>query len=57
MRYKYDIVMYSHDTDRFCKWVQAYQSEKVANKVCERLNAEETKDPYYGKVYYEVVAR
>lgn len=55
--YSFDIAMYARVDGRFLTWVNAYKSNKTAEAVCDRLNLEQTEDPYYGKVYYEVIAR
>lgn len=54
MSYKCDIVEIVCGTHAISRWVDAYKSEKTANKVCDRLNAENPR-PY--EVYYEVVTR
>ena len=54
--YKYRVDMFDYVNGTPIKSMEAYKSEKVADKACERLNTYATEDPYYGKVYYEVVA-
>ena len=54
MKYTHRVVMYSSVTLEYIKSVNAYTSALRAEKACDRLNAEEAKDPVFGRVFYEV---
>ena len=54
-KFKWRVDMFSSETDEYIKSTNIYTSEARANKACDRLNCEESKDPVYGRGYYDVI--
>lgn len=54
-KYRFRVDMFSSETDEYIKSMNAYTTEARANKACDSLNAEASKDPVYGRVYYDVI--
>ena len=54
--YSFMVAMYCRGTrfDTFVKAVNAYKSEKTAERVCDKLNTYDTEHEIYGEVYYKV---